>query len=89
MVVLRKQSGLFPRLGEYSNVGSESGKGKRTLLGTSVRHLKPSVVSGTLQPKLQVPRAGVFLQVVLAPRMCRLEVWVTALSHVEAHSHTL
>ncbi len=85
MVVLRKQSGLFPRLGEYSNVGSESGKSKRTLLGTSVRHLKPSVVSGTLQ----VPRAGGFLQVVLAPRMCRLEVWVAALSHVEAHSHTL
>ena len=33
-----KQSGLFPRLGEYSNVGRESGKGKTTLL----RHLRHS-----------------------------------------------
>ena len=23
------------------------------------------------------------------PRMCRLEVWVAALNHIEAHSHTL
>ena len=69
-----KQSGLFPRLGEYSNVGRESGKRKTTAL-RDLRHR-----SIWLQVP-SFPRAR--------PRMCRREDWVAALSLIEAHSHTL
>ncbi len=66
MVALRsKQSGLFPRLGEYSNVGSESGKRKTTPFGIcDIRSTRLQVPS--------FPRAR--------PRMsrCRREVWVAA-----------
>ena len=65
---------LFPRLGEYSNVGRESEKAKQPSFG----------ICGIRGIWLQVPsfpRAR--------PRMYRREVWVAALSLIEAHSHTL
>ena len=68
------QSGLFPRLGEYSNVGRESEKAKQPSFG----------ICGIRSIWLQVPsfpRAR--------PRMYRREVWVAALNLIEAHSHTL
>ena len=70
------QSGLFPRLGEYSNVCSESGnlKGKTTHLGICDNR------SIWLQV-LGFPHAR--------PRMYRLEVGVAACILIEAHSHTL
>ncbi len=72
-----KQSGLFLRLKEYSNVGSESGKRKTTALSSfgicDIRSIWLQVPS--------FPRAR--------PRMCRREDWVAALNLIEAHSHTL
>ena len=68
------QSGLFHRLGEYSNVGRESEKAKQPSFG----------ICGIRSIWLQVPsfpRAR--------PRMYRREVWVAALNLIEAHSHTL
>ncbi len=44
-----KQSGLLPRLGEYSNVGSESGKRKTTAL-RHLRHPKQLVAGAQLVP---------------------------------------
>ena len=71
------QSGLFPRLGEYSNVGRESEKAKQP-------SFRVGIICGIRSIWLQVPsfpRAR--------PRMCRREVWVAALNLIEAHSHTL
>ena len=72
------QSGLFPRLGEYSNVGRESENAKQPPFG----------ICGIRSTWLQVPsfpRARA--------RMYRREVWVAAINLIEvwkeAHSHTL
>ena len=68
------QSGLFHRLGEYSNVGRESEKAKQLSFGIcSIRSIWLQVPS--------FPRAR--------PRMYRREVWVAAINLIEAHSHTL
>ena len=68
------QSGLFHRLGEYSNVGRESEKAKQPSFGIcSIRSIWLQVPS--------FPRAR--------PRMYRREVWVAAINLIEAHSHTL
>ena len=68
------QSGLFHRLGEYSNVGRESEKAKQLSFGIcSIRSIWLQVPS--------FPRA--------CPRMYRREVWVAAINLIEAHSHTL
>ncbi len=66
----------FPRLGEYSNVGSESGKGKTTLPGIcDIRSFWLQVLSEGF------PHAR--------PRMYRFEVGVAACILIEAHSHSL
>ncbi len=71
--MVAKQSGLFPRLGEYSNVGSESGKRKQPPFGIcDIRSIW-----------LQVPRA----RPRMCRR--HGEDWVAALNLIEAHSHTL
>ena len=44
MIVLL-QSGLFPRLGEYSNVGSESGKGKIRVVQSVFERNRANVAS--------------------------------------------
>jgi hypothetical protein len=47
MIVFAKQSGLFPQLGEYLNVGSEPAKGKTTPLGIcGIRRLNRTFVAG-------------------------------------------
>ncbi len=74
IVLLAKWAFFFPRLGEYSNVGSESGKGKTTHLGIcDIRSLWLQV--------LGFPHAR--------PRMYRIDVGVAACILIEAHSHTL
>ncbi len=75
-----KQSGLFPRLGEYSNVGSESGKRKSTE-GPGLPRVGICDIRSTWLQAPSFPRAR--------PRMCRREVLVAALGLIEAHSHTL
>jgi hypothetical protein len=75
MVVLR--SGLFPRLGEYSNVGSEFGKKKSAEERKTTASAKqpPFGICDIRSLWLQVPsfpRAR--------PRMCRREDWVVVMS---------
>jgi hypothetical protein len=78
------QSGLFHwhrlQVGEYSNVGRESEKAKQPSFKFGI--------CGIRSIWLQVPTAsGRFPRA--RPRMYRREVWVAAISLIEAHSHAL
>jgi hypothetical protein len=71
---LRSKAGFPPDL-ESTRMWEEPGKRKTALL-RHLQHSKHLVAGAQFSP-------------VLAPHMCRREVWVAALNLIEAHSHTL
>ncbi len=86
MVAKQSGPGLFPRVGEYSNVGSESGKRQTNPL----RHLRCPFEAFGCSSSCPGPASRVKI-LVLAPALACAALRfgnLAALNLIEAHSHT-